>query len=150
MTVWSQWRSRSLGDILKSGIRAWWRSLDRPDPWPADVDAAVRASDAIPVCHHCATPYELPVWFCPVCGTAVGPYNNVLPYIYIFSIGEGLRSGVGPHAHFTRFRTMAYISIGLTEYLVFAPLYFFRLYRNHRRLKTIQNEEPSDSPDSTE
>jgi hypothetical protein len=63
-----------------------------------------------------------------------------MPYIYIFSIGEALRSGVGPEAHFTPFRTIAYIVVGFAEYVVFAPLYFICLYRNYRRLQSNQNE----------
>jgi hypothetical protein len=140
--VWSDWQSKSLGKILASWIRAWWRSFDKPNPWPDEIEAAVRAPDAIPVCHCCATPCELPVWFCPDCGAAIGPYNNVMPYIYLFSVGEALRSGVGPEAHFTPFRTVAYVVIGLAEYGVFAPLYFIRLYRNYRRLKGAPNNGP--------
>jgi hypothetical protein len=136
-------KSKSGGEIIVTGIKAWWHSLDTPNPWPDDLDIAVRAPDAIPVCHHCTTPCELPVWFCLSCGAAVGPYNNVMPYIYIFSIGEVLRSGVGAEAHFTPFRTVAYIAIGIAEYGAFAPLYFIRLYLNYRRLKREQYREPN-------
>ena len=134
MTLWRDWKSKSLGEILASEIRAWWRSPDTPDPWTAELDAAVHAPDAIPVCLHCTTPCDLPVWFCPVCGAAVGPYNNVMPYLYIFSIGEALRSGVGPEAHFTPFRTVAYAAIALAAYGLIAPLYFIRLYLNYNNL----------------
>lgn len=115
-------------------IRCWWRSLDTPNPWPHEVDVAVRASDAVSVCHRCTTPCESPAWFCPTCGVAVGPYNNLLPFIRVFSVGEALRSGVGPEAHFSGFRTLAYVSLGLTMYGIFAPLYYVRLFRNYRRL----------------
>jgi len=148
-TLWSELKSKPLGEFLVSEIRAWWRSLDTPDPWPAELDTAVRGPDAIPVCHRCMTPCDLPVWFCPACGAAVGPYNNVMEYINIFSVGEALRSGVGPEAHFTPFRTVAYVSIGLIEYTVFAPLYFIRLYRNFRRLKGAQNDGPNKASDAT-
>lgn len=140
--MYSEWQSRSLGEILTSRIRAWWRSLDTPNPWSDELDVAVRAPDAIPVCHRCATPCDLPVWFCPSCGAAVGPYNNVMPYIYIFSIGEALRSGVGPEAHFTPFRIVAYVSIGVAEYTVFAPLYLLQLYRNYGKLKNQECAHP--------
>lgn len=121
-------------------IRGWWRSLGGPNPWPDELELAARSPDAIPVCHHCTTPCSLPVWFCPSCGAATGPYNNVMPYIYIFSIGEALRSGVGPEAHFTPFRTVAYIAAGLSQYMFFAPLYFFRLYMNYRKLTRDMSE----------
>lgn len=38
---------------------------------------------------------------------------------------------------------MAYISIGLAECGFFAPLYFLRLFLNHRRLSKVQHEEPN-------
>ncbi len=140
--LFPEWQSKSLAAIIAERVRKWWTSLDTPDPWSADLDAAARAATAIPICHHCTTPCELPVWFCPACGAVVGPYNNIMPYIYIFSIGEALRSGVGPEAHFTPFRTVAYVCLGLAEYQLFAPLYFVRLYRNHRRLEEEQAESP--------
>jgi hypothetical protein len=135
----SEWNSKSLGSILLSRIRAWWLSLDRADPWPDELNDAVRGPDAIPVCHRCLKPCDRPVWFCPSCGAAIGPYNNVMPYIDIFSIGEAFRSGVGPEAHFTPFRTVAYGTLGLACYSVLAPLYFLRLNRNYRRLKEARN-----------
>ncbi len=141
--MWQDWKSKSLGAVVADAVRQWWRSLDTPNPWSYELDAAVRALDAIPVCHRCTTPCELPVWFCPACGAAIGPYNNILPFIQIFSIGEVLRSGVGPEAHFTPFRTVAYVALGLTQYGFFAPLYFIRLFLNHRRLSKEQHEKPN-------
>ena len=148
-TLWSNWQRESLWDILTSRIRAWWRSRDIANPWPDEQDVAIHLPDAIPVCHRCITPCDLPVWFCPTCGAAIGPYNNIMPYIYIFSIGEALRSGVGPEAHFTPFRTFAYVSIGLAEYSIFAPLYFIRLYRNYKRLKDTQKEDSNNASEAT-
>jgi hypothetical protein len=141
-----EWNSTSLGEIISSRIRAWWRSCDKPDPWPGELDVAVRSPDAIPVCHHCTTPCDLPVWFCPSCGAAVGPYNNVMPFITNFSVGEALRSGVGPEANFTPFETTAYVAVGLMEYTVFAPIYFIQLYRNYRRLKRKLDTETQPPP----
>lgn len=44
---WREWQTKSLGELLGGVIRRWWASLDTPDPWPDDVDAAVRAPDAM-------------------------------------------------------------------------------------------------------
>ena len=140
------WTSTSLGEIITSRFREWIRSFERPNPWPDELDIAIRAPDAVPICHHCMTPCDFPAWFCPTCGAAVGPYNNTMPYIYIFSIGEALRSGVGPEANLTPFRATAYVVMGLMQYWVFAPLYFIRLYRNYRKLKSKQSETPQQSP----
>ena len=134
-SLWQQWRSGSLRDITRSWIRVWRQSLDKPTPWPEELDIAVRAPDAIPVCHRCMTPCELPVWFCPTCGTAIGPYNNILPFVRIFSIGEVLRSGVSSSARFTALTIPGYIFVGLLWGGIFAPLYYIRLVMNFFRIR---------------
>ncbi len=99
--IWHEWNSKSLGEIIADRVRAWRLSFYLPNPWPDDWDLVVRAPDAIPVCHRCFTPREYPVWFCPYCGTSIGRYNNTPPFVRIYSLGEVLRSGVGPSARFT-------------------------------------------------
>ena len=56
-----------------------------------------------------------------------------MPFLYIFSIGEVLRSGTGPEARFTPLTVPGYIVFGLSQFGVFAPIYFFRLFMNWRR-----------------
>lgn len=63
----------------------------RPDPWDAEVEQQLL--EAVEVCPHCSTPQSPTAWFCPHCGRAVGPYNNLMPYVQIFSEGEVLRNG---------------------------------------------------------
>src|SRR5215813_5978362 len=65
-----------------------------PDPWGEDVQHAVEQEDALPLCPHCLSPQNHNGWFCPECGSTVGPYANYMPYIYVFSQGEVLRAGV--------------------------------------------------------
>jgi hypothetical protein len=65
-----------------------------PDPWDAATEAAVQQPDAVPVCHHCLTQVPPGQWFCETCGSAVGPYNNYMPYVDCFSEGEVFRNGV--------------------------------------------------------
>ena len=132
-SFWQEWKSKSLGSIILERLRSWWELPETPDPWSTEEEQAVRGPDAIPVCHRCITPCNIPEWFCPCCGAAIGPYNNLMPFVRIFSRGEVLRSGVGPEAHFTPFRALAYLSIGLIEYQIFAPIYYIRLYQNYRR-----------------
>jgi len=96
------------------------------------MDREVRAPEAVPVCHRCFLPleYESSRWFCFDCGAAVGPYNNILPFIRIFSMGEVLRSGVRPEAPFTTFTVCGYVLVGYTQFWLLSPLYIFRLCRN--------------------
>ena len=127
------WREKPLGFVFLSRIRDWWVHTP-PDPWDAEIDVSVRRDDAVMVCHRCCEPREFPRWFCPNCGAAIGPYNNVLPYIYVFSIGEVVRSGVGPHARFTPLTLSGYAAVGLLQYQPLAILYVIRLVLNYRRL----------------
>src|SRR5258708_33321196 len=64
------------------------------DPWANEIEEEVNREEAVPLCHRCLAPQTHNGWFCPECGTTVGPYCNYLPYIYIFSQGELLRIGV--------------------------------------------------------
>lgn len=77
---------------------AFWRFLvwirnspTKPDPWDAEVQDQLQ--DAPEICPHCSTPQPTTAWFCEHCGRAVGPYNNLMPFIQVFSEGEVLRNG---------------------------------------------------------
>src|SRR4030095_895104 len=65
-----------------------------PDPWDAQVDEALRQPEVVEACHHCFAAQPYGAKFCVECGSTVGPYNNLLPFEYIFSMGETLRTGV--------------------------------------------------------
>ena len=147
IVLWREWQSNNLGTVLVNGIRRWWKSLDRPDPWPAELDAAVRAPDAIPVCHHCTTPCSLPVWFCPACGASVGPYNNILPFVRIFSSGEVLRSGLQPTARFTLLTVPGYIFLAMHLVIFLAPFYYLRLVANYLKIKRYSKTKAGESVD---
>jgi hypothetical protein len=143
--MWQEWKTRSLGAVIVSRVRAWWKSFDTPDPWPPELSDAVRAPDAVPVCHRCLTPCELPVYFCPSCGAAIGRYNNVLPFIKIFSLGEVFRSGVSPSARFTPLTVVGYVLVGLQEFWFLAPFYYVALILNYLR---VRNERKTSLPDA--
>jgi len=65
-----------------------------PDPWDQATETAVRQDDAVQVCHHCLSEVPPGQWFCEHCNCAVGPYNNLMPFINVFSEGEVLRNGI--------------------------------------------------------
>jgi hypothetical protein len=64
-----------------------------PDPWDAAVEQKLSEPETSEVCPHCSTPQPPDAWFCEGCGRAVGPYNNVMPFLQVFSEGEVLRNG---------------------------------------------------------
>ncbi|MDD5139644.1 MAG: hypothetical protein PHY43_05210 [Verrucomicrobiales bacterium] len=87
-----------LAGLLLAGLwrlAVWVRTAPvTPNPWSAEIEASLQADDATPICHRCLTPHSELAWFCEHCGSAVGTYNNWMPYIYVFSQGEVLRNGV--------------------------------------------------------
>lgn len=134
-----------LGTPLFAWLRALW-GRPKPDPWPADLDQAVRGPDAVPVCHRCLAALEETAWFCPQCGASVGAYNNSMPYLHIFAVGEVLRSGVGPAARFSPLTVTGYLLLAIMQASVLAPVYGVCLFLNWRRLR--HQAAPHGGPDA--
>jgi hypothetical protein len=114
-----------------------------PDPWGPEIDRIVRDPETPALCPRCLTPQTSSAWFCPECGSAVGPYNNYMPFVNIFSEGEVLRSGVTDHVRPSIPIVLGYLLLSLGTYYVFAPLYWFQLFRN---LKRQHNQSPESGP----
>ena len=101
-----------------------------PDPWDKEVEEKLHDPNAVAVCHRCFTPINSNNWFCEHCGSAVGPYNNLMPYVLIFSQGEVLRNGMKD-----RFSRKGLIAAGLmlvtlSQYAILAPIYWIPLFKN--------------------
>lgn len=103
-----------------------------PDPWGAEIERLMDEPEAVPVCHHCFTPCPTLGWFCEHCGAAVGPYNNYMPYIYVFSQGEVLRNGVMDRMRANPLVVIGYLLYSAVSYVIVAPVYWFFLFRNVR------------------
>jgi hypothetical protein len=122
--------------VLIKYLILWFQtSACKPDPWGKDVDDAVHQSNAAPLCYRCLSPHDEDCCFCPECGSATGLYNNLNPYLYIFSLGEMLRLGVSGPIKRNVTTILGYLLLSLSEYLIFAPLYWFFLFRNLLRLR---------------
>jgi hypothetical protein len=128
-------QTRETGFALLDRALAWWRERPPPDPWEEELDAAVRHIDATPLCHRCFEPQPPIGWFCHRCGSPVGSYNNWMPYIWIFSLGEVLLSGVGPRARYSMLTIPGYVLVALGEFGPFGLIYLARVFWNMRRLE---------------
>ena len=112
-------------------LLVWVRDAPRtPDPWDAVVEQKLQEPETQEVCPHCSTPQPPAAWFCSHCGKAVGPYNNLMPFVQVFSEGEVLRNSASG-----RFRNRRLIAIGsflmvLAINPIFAPIYLFLLLSN--------------------
>jgi len=98
-TAFHVWKQRSKSDggrlglvfLLLAGLWrfiAWIAKRLQTDPLDAEVEQKLSEPEAVEVCPHCLTQQPPTAWFCKHCGKAVGPYNNLMPYLNVFSEGE--------------------------------------------------------------
>ena len=102
------------------------------DPWPSEVDRAVRAAEAVPLCLNCLFPQDSHVWFCPHCGFPSGDMVPYMDYLNLFAIGEVLKRGVSGAPDRSAFLTVGFIVFSTMEYLPFAPIYWYWMLRKAR------------------
>jgi len=53
-----------------------------------------------------------------------------MPFLNIFSTGEMLRAGTGSRLKKSPMVFVGFLLMGLTQYLIFAPLFLYRFVRN--------------------
>jgi hypothetical protein len=120
------------------------RAATSPDPWDRSITEQLEQEQAVQLCHRCLAAQEESADFCPACGAPVGQYTNWLPYPYLFSIGHTLRIGTSGEYRRTRLTVLGFFLLGLAEYAVFAPVYWFmvlrRLVKPHSPTTTTPQE----------
>ena len=105
------------------------------DPWSPELECSLHLPEAVPVCPKCTTPQPPGQWFCEHCGSAVGDYNNWMPYLREFSQGEVLRNGVTERMRINTLTVVGYLILSLGDYLMFAPVYWYFFFKNVRRIR---------------
>lgn len=130
----------ALGQLIR-WVRA---ATPKPDPWGAEVEAALQSEDATPICHRCLTPHSELAWFCGHCGSAVGTYSNLMPFVYVFSQGEVFRNGVTDKFRVSPLLITGYLLYSLISYAIFAPLFWYFFLKNLQRQK---EQTPAASPE---
>jgi ribosomal protein L40E len=119
------------------------------DPWDAEVEQKLQEPEAQEICRRCMTPQEPGAWFCRHCGVAVGPYNNLMPFLNVFSEGEVLRNGVDGRFRNRPLIVIGYFLISLGLFSFFAPVYWFSLLLNLKRPhREPESVDPHDSQPS--
>jgi hypothetical protein len=68
----------------------------------------------------------------------VGEYNNYLPFEYLFSEGEVLRNGTFLKLPRSFLVIGGYLLFSIAVYVIFAPIYWFFLFRNVLRPEAQQ------------
>jgi hypothetical protein len=125
------------------GLIVWVREAPTTsDPWDAGVGQKLSEPDAVEVCPRCLTEQPRTAWFCQHCGKAVGPYNNLMPFLNVFSEGEVLRNGTTGQFRNRPLILIGYLLLTLGINPFVAPIYWFFLLSNRKR--------PLDKPESAE
>ena len=112
-----------------------------PNPWSVEIEESLEQPDATPICHRFLTAYSNDSWFCEHCGNAVGPYNNLMPFVCVFSQGEILRNGVTDKLRANPLTIIGYLIYSLANYFIFAPIYWFFFFKNLKRLKQLPKDD---------
>ncbi|HEU5397436.1 MAG TPA: zinc ribbon domain-containing protein [Verrucomicrobiae bacterium] len=138
------WGLVGLGGYFLWRLFVWQRQLPvPPDPWDAETEKRLHDPDAVELCHRCFTPNTSGGWFCKHCGAAVGPYNNLMPYIQIFSEGEVLRNGVNGRLRRSPLIVIGYLLMAVSFNIFFAPVFLFLFFRNLKRQEELPAETAS-------
>jgi hypothetical protein len=123
------------------------RLVPRPDPWDAEIQAAISEETAVPVCHRCLTEQVPNALFCPKCGTAVGDYNNVMPWVNVFSEGEVLRNSLYDRLRVNILTVAGFIFFTLALAaitgigFILLPFFWVMFAINIRRSRSAETEE---------
>jgi hypothetical protein len=105
----------------------------KPDPWDAAVAQKLSEPETAEVCPHCLTQQPPTAWFCSHCGKAVGPYNNLMPFLNVFSEGEVFRNGTTGRFRNRPVIIIGYMLLSLAAYSFFAPIFWYFLLSNLKR-----------------
>jgi hypothetical protein len=143
-----EWLRQTAAGRMVERAEAFW-AAPPPDPWTGEEDEAAQSDDALPLCPRCLKPQEGTDWFCPKCGASVGPYNNLMPFVNTFSIGEVARAGVSDEVRrSSRFTRVGYVLFAVAAYTVMFPVYLFRLVFRWRRTEegVVETETPEPPP----
>jgi hypothetical protein len=123
------------------GLIHWIQSAQvRPDPWPESSQPPGESAEELTVCPRCLTPHSTDRDFCETCGLPVGVCTNLSPYLYLFSVGDGLRTGAFGKFPIRVSTLLGYVLVPLCVLgplvLIYWPFFLYRVFRNIDRMVT--------------
>jgi len=142
-----------VAQIALGGLAAvfFWRLINwvrdaptRSDPWDAATEQKLSDPEAVEVCHRCFTEQPDHAWFCRHCGGAVGPCNNLMPYVCIFSEGEVFRNGASGRVRRSPLTVAGYMLLSLASFGLFAPLFWLSFFKHFKPSEGKATSQPSE------
>jgi len=141
-----------IGGLALAGlvVVAFWRLIVwvrdapvKPDPWETDVAQKLDDPEVPETCPRCSAPQPTTAWFCEHCGRAVGPYNNMMPFLQVFSEGEVFRNGTDRNLRKRPLVIIGYFLLGIGLIPIFlAPIYWLSLINTLARKTGDQSPPP--------
>jgi hypothetical protein len=106
-----------------------------PNPWDEATEERIQQPDAVPLCRRCLEPYEDAARYCSHCGLPVDSLVPLSPFHQLFAVGDVLLTGTQRRFSVNWITITGFVLLSMIQYMVFAPVYWFCLLRNVRRLR---------------
>jgi hypothetical protein len=126
-----------VGSVAVYGLIRWIQSAPvRPDPWESETGPPGEEASEHLICPRCLTPHAESRDFCATCGLPVGLCTNLSPYLYIFCLGDALRTGAFGRFPVRLSTIFGYVLLPLCLFVPLAPFYWYRVFKNLGRTAT--------------
>ena len=113
-----------------------------PDPWGDLVETETAGEVSQTLCWRCLEPVDEGRDFCAHCGLSVGPCTNLSPYLYLFALGDGLRTGTSGQFVVKPLTVAGFLLLSACQYFIFAPIFWVFLARNISRIHQDASQLP--------
>jgi hypothetical protein len=132
-----------VGTVAVYGLIRWIQSAQvRPDPWESELAQQPDEMAENAICPRCLAPNATGQDFCANCGLPVGACTNLSPYLYLFSLGDALRTGAFGRFPIRLSTIFGYLLLPICVFAPLAPFFWYRLLQNISRA----DSEPAQAP----
>jgi hypothetical protein len=131
-SLWGCWRV----------VRWFGKAPVTPNPWDEKTEESLNQPDATPLCRRCLESHDPDARYCSNCGLPVDSMVPLSPFHQAFALGDVLLTGTQRRFPVNWLTITGYVLLSMLQYLIFAPFYWFFLFRNVRRLRVEAMRKP--------
>ena len=137
-----------VGIVAVYGLIRWIQSAQvQPDPWESELEQPPDETPENLICPRCLSANSTDRDFCANCGRPIGACTNLSPYLYLFSLGDGLRTGAFGRFPIRVSTLVGYVILPLCVLgplvLLYWPFFLYRLFQNIVRVDSEQTPAPA-------